>query len=277
MTLMRNISRIQVPRNGIQYVFNQETIEELKPIVFFDAGKFTKNDDDLTIGFHPHSGIGIITYFHGTDLYHQDSSNNNGIIYDGGAQWIRAGGGVWHEESYRRKHESPPGPWTGSIHQLWIQLPAEFEESPVEYANISKEDLPGQENVKILAGKYKSQVGKMNVPLNMTYLDVALQEGEEWYFDTPAGQSTGFIFIRDGSLQIGDRDLENSSMGILEHNEGQIKVKALSPITNFVLVIAEPNNNPIVSSGSQIHTNREALERSSIRIQKLRKNIKLAK
>ena len=152
--LYRKIKRIQHPRNGIQFVVDSPTIEELKPIVFFDAGKFTKSDDGFTIGFHPHSGIGIITYFHGTDLHHKDSGMNDGIIHDGGAQWIRAGGGVWHEEGYHRKHDSNERTWTGSIHQLWMQLPPEFEESEVEYVNLKKKEIPVVDNVKILAGEY---------------------------------------------------------------------------------------------------------------------------
>ena len=60
------------------------------------AGKTT----GLFIGMHPHSGIGIITYFEGGDLVHDDTGENGNVIPDGGVQWIRAGGGVWHEEKY---------------------------------------------------------------------------------------------------------------------------------------------------------------------------------
>ena len=75
--IYRNLDRIQNPGNGIQFVISPDTREDLKPIVFFDAGKFTRSDDGFTIGFHPHSGIGIITYFHDTDLHHKDSRNND--------------------------------------------------------------------------------------------------------------------------------------------------------------------------------------------------------
>ena len=241
--------------------------------MFFDAGKFTKSDDGFTIGFHPHSGIGIITYFHGTDLHHKDSGMNDGIIHDGGAQWIRAGGGVWHEEGYHRKHDSNEKNWTGSIHQLWMQLPPEFEESEVEYANLKKNELPWVDNVKILAGEYKGIKGKMKVPFNMTYLDVYLKEGEEWEFETPKGQTTGFVFTRDGNVSVAGEMLQNSLMGILEHNDGIIKVKAESKESNFIVVIAEPSAYPIVSSGSQIHTNRESLERSRKRIGEIGVNV----
>ncbi|PWJ44172.1 pirin family protein [Sediminitomix flava] len=266
----RNLKRIQEARNGIQHIVNSEVRNELKPIVFFDAGKFNNTANGFKIDSHPHSGIGIITYFHGTDLHHSDSGHNKGIIHDGGVQWIRAGGGVWHEEAYRRKHDAPLlGSWSGSIHQLWVQLPPEFEESDVAYANLKKEDIPTVANVKVIAGEYQGTTGLFDIPLNLTYLDVYLNEGEEWSFKTPKGQTTGFIYTREGELALGSDLIANSSMGILENNEGHIKVQALSKESHFILVTAEPSSFPILAQGGQIHTNRASLERSLVRIQEL--------
>mgnify|MGYP000207761188 CR=1 FL=1 len=270
----RKLKRIKEARNGIQFIVSQEVRDELKPIVFFDAGKFTKDDDGFTIGLHPHSGIGIITYFHGTDLHHKDSGHNNGIIHDGGAQWIRAGKGVWHEEGYHRKHNaSNTDEWTGSIHQLWIQLPPDFEESAVEYENLTREEIPVVENVKILSGEYKGVKGKINVPVNMTYLDVYLKKGESWSYQTPEGQTTGYIFTRDGSVQVGGESIPNSKMGILEHNSGLIEVETVEEDAAFILVTSEPSPYPVVSRGGQIHTNLESLEKSLHEIQRTGKNL----
>lgn len=267
MTTIRNILKIQEPRNGIQFVVHPDVREELKPLVFFDAGKFTREDDGFKIGMHPHSGIGIITYFHGTDLHHKDSGHNDGVIHDGGAQWIRAGGGVYHEEAYRRKHDGLAGAeWTGSIHQLWLQLPPDFEESEVEYANLKKEDISQVGNVKVIAGEYEGGSAKMKPPVNMTYLDVSLKQGEEWEFKTPKNQTTGFVFTRDGSVSVNEESLGNSQMGILEHKEGVIKIKATSVQTNFIVVIAEPSPYKVLAKGGQIHTNQDALVRSAGRI-----------
>lgn len=268
--MKREVKRIQEPRNGIQFIVYPETREELKPLIFFDGGKFKRDDDGFTIGYHPHSGIGIITYFHNTDLHHKDSSNNPGLVYDGGAQWIRAGKGVWHEEGYHRKHNSQnSGEWEGSIHQLWIQLPPDFEESDVEYRNLNENEIPWVENVKVLAGEYKGVKGPMNVPVNLTYLDVYLKEGESWKFNTPSGQKTGFIFTRDGELRVGDTLVPNSKLAVLEGNEGEISVSAEGRESNFIVVLAAPSTEEVVVQGGQIHTNKESLERSAQHIEKL--------
>lgn len=273
--MKRGIIRIQEPKGGIQFVVDPGIREELKPIMFFDAGKFTNTEDGFDIGYHPHSGIGIITYFHGTDLHHKDSGNNRGVIRDGGAQWIRAGKGVWHEEGYHRKQDGPKtGEWTGSIHQLWIQLPPEFEESDSEYGNLAKEDLAKVENVKVITGVYKGVKGKMDVPANMTYLDVNLKEKEAWFYETPVGQTTGFVFTRDGSLDTGDTVLKEGQMGILEHNEGVFQATALNGPCSFVLIIAEPSRHQVVAKGGQIHTNEASLARSTAQIREIGARLK---
>lgn len=273
MNTSRGIKNIQEPRNGIQFVVYPETREELKPIVFFDAGKFTRNDDGFTIGYHPHSGIGIVTYFHGTDLHHKDSGHNNGIIPDGGAQWIQAGGGVWHEEGYHRKAGTNDGSWEGSIHQLWLQLPPEKEEAAVEYLNLNKEQLHVVDNVRVLIGNYQGVEGQIRVPVNMTYLDIHLNKGETWSFESPAGQTTGFLYPRDGSIQVQGRTVPNQLMGMLDHQEGTIEVTTNEDEAQFVLIIAEPSQHALVTAGGSIHTNSAAMARSAGRIQEIRKTL----
>jgi len=81
--MRRQIKRQQKPHNGIQYIITGDVRNELSPFVFFDAGMLKRSDDGLFIGMHAHSGIGIITYFDGKELLHNDSGNNKGIIKDG--------------------------------------------------------------------------------------------------------------------------------------------------------------------------------------------------
>ena len=103
----------------------------------------------------------------------------------------------------------------------------------------------------------------------MTYLDVELSEGETWELHTPNLQTTGFIFPREGVMSVGNEVVPNQKMGILENNDGVIKVKALAPFVKFVLVLVEPSSFPLVMSRSSIHTNEVALERSMERIKNI--------
>ena len=83
----------------------------------------------------------------------------------------------------------------------------------------------------------------MNVPVNMTYLDVTLNATEQWQFNTPEKQNTGFIFCRKGEITSGGIHIKENEMGILEHNEGQITVDANSD-AEFIVVLAEVSTFP---------------------------------
>ena len=264
----RKLKKLQEPRKGIQYIIYPETRAELNPFVFFDAGTMQRNDDGLFIGMHPHSGIGIITYFEGANLVHDDSAEHDQFIRDGGVQWIRAGGGVWHQEKYARKVENQKEKWPLTIHQLWLQLPPNLEESEVEYQNIQPEELPIVENVKVVVGSYKEQQSPVRVPYDMTYLDIQLKENESFTFQTPKGQTRGFVFLRTGELELFNDNIPLNHIGILENNEGRLDFQAKKD-SAFVLLMAVPQEEQIITQGGSIHTNEEALQRSLKRINQI--------
>ena len=271
--MQRQIKRYQTPRRGIQYIVDQQVREELSPFVFFDAGTMLRNDDGMFIGYHPHSGIGIITYFDGGNLDHGDTGDNNGIIKDGGIQWIRAGGGVWHQEHYRKKPEETAENWHLSIHQLWMLLPLELEESEVEYQNIQPENVPVVDNVKVIAGSYQGVTSSLKTPYNMTYLDVKLNKGETFSLPTPIKQTRGFIFPRAKGAKLYGEDVLPNNLTVLEENEGVIEVVAEQGV-RFILVLAEPFQYPIIPYRGSLHTNYEAIERSMQRIEQQKSLVK---
>lgn len=261
--MKRSIKRFQKPQNDIQYIVEPATREELSPFAFFDAGTMLRKDDGLFIGMHPHSGIGIITYFEGGELQHEDSGANEKTIRSGGVQWINAGGGVWHQENYLKPSDAPDT-WPLTIHQLWLQLPPNLEESEVAYQNVQPELLPISDNVKIIIGQYNGLTSPVKTPYDMTYLDIHLEAGGSFAFKTPENQTKGFIFPRTGSLNM-DSNLPLNALAILEENEGELRIKANTD-SQFVLVLSEPQNSAILSRGGSIHTNYEAMDRSFSRI-----------
>lgn len=270
--MKRKLKRLQAARKGIQYIIYPETRKELSPFAFFDAGIMNRNDEGLFIGMHPHSGIGIITYFEGANLIHDDSRKNDNTIQDGGVQWIRAGGGVWHQENYVKKDNILAENWPLTLHQLWLQLPSELEESEVEYQNIQPEYLPVIDNVKIIVGAYGGQKSPLQVPYNMTYLDVNLKANESFHFQTPEGQTTGFVFPRAGNVELFGESLALNHLSILENNEGALSINALAD-SQFIIALTAPSNHPIIAERGSIHTNRTSMERSFERIKKSRTTV----
>ena len=105
--------------------------ERLKPFVFLDL--FHINGQTMGgMPVHPHSGIATVTVLVEGDLRYDDPEQGQGTIAYGAVEWMRAGGGVWHGQELSRGESSQVRGF-----QLWIALPPELENGPVETA-ISK-------------------------------------------------------------------------------------------------------------------------------------------
>ena len=266
--MKRKLKRLHQGYNGFQFILDQSVREELSPIVFFDAGISKQKGNGIKIGMHPHSGIGIITYYEGADLVHDDTGDNQNILLDGGVQWIQAGSGIWHTEAYQKKASELNDTWSLTIHQLWVQLPSELEEGEPVYQNLQPADVPIFDNVKVIAGSYKGIRSPLQTAHEMTYLDVNLSQGESFKLETPNDQTRGFVFLRQGNVSLYDDPIKIGHIGILEESGGEILIQAEED-SKFILVLAEPQNESIVARSGSIHTNAGSLERSFGRIEEI--------
>lgn len=230
----------------------------LAPFVLFDAGG-SQREDWLSIDWHPHSGVATMTMPYGTNMHHQDTDGNQGMIEDGGFQWMASGGGVWHKEEYEPKNGRI------GILQLWAQLPPESESGPVEYFNLQPKEIPVSGNTRVVLGKYGKVVSPAKVPVDLTYLDVSLKSGEKWTYQPPKSQSRGFVFPKKGTVLVEGTAVGQEIMGMFEENDQAIEIEAKSD-TEFVVALTATNPHPTVHEYGQMHTNRMALEEAKTTI-----------
>ena len=93
---------IKLRTRGTQHGFIQRMVspgdlgEHLKPFVFLDyvAGEVQPG---AGFGWHPHSGIATLTYSLNSDAAYEDTTGQKGTIEATGLEWMRAGGGTWHQ------------------------------------------------------------------------------------------------------------------------------------------------------------------------------------
>src|SRR5688572_14790519 len=122
--------------------------KRIKPFVFLDWFDLPPAADArFGTGIHPHSGIATITLLLQGDLRYEDTTGKAGILPAGGVEWMRAGGGVWHDG------EPLPG---ANLHglQLWIALPAAEENAPAESQYIAPQNVPQEGPVRVILGRY---------------------------------------------------------------------------------------------------------------------------
>ena len=80
-------------------VIGTQQLDFLDPFLMLDE---FKNEDPgaYVAGFpdHPHRGFETVSYMKAGKMKHHDSVGNEGVIEDGGVQWMTAGRGIIHSE-----------------------------------------------------------------------------------------------------------------------------------------------------------------------------------
>src|SRR4051812_15990228 len=78
--------------------------QRIKPFVFLEYVN-GHVEPGAGFGFHPHSGIGTLTYPLDSDITYEDTAGQNGVVEATGLEWMRAGGGTWHQASIHPRGE----------------------------------------------------------------------------------------------------------------------------------------------------------------------------
>lgn len=222
----------------------------LDPFLMLDAFASDDPDDDIA-GFpdHPHRGFETITYMIAGRMRHRDSAGNEGLLQNGGVQWMTAGRGVIHSEL----PEQEAGVMEGF--QLWLNLPATDKLCPPWYRDIQQAELPtvttpSGVRVVVIAGASQGVEGAVTregtQPL---YLDIHLPAGTRFEQPLPAGHNA-FLYVYRGEVAVGEQRVPVQRMGLLANTPLADGVVIESTVESRVLLIAgRPLNEPIVQYG----------------------------
>src|SRR3990167_1081744 len=144
VTQTRNVERVVagMPTSdgaGVKLtrVLTQPLQRRLDPFLMLDAFG-TDNPDDYIGGFpdHPHRGFETITYMIAGRMRHRDSAGHEGLLQNGGVQWMTAGRGVVHSELPEQEDGRMEG------FQLWLNLAAKDKMNPPWYRDIQSDTVP---------------------------------------------------------------------------------------------------------------------------------------
>src|SRR3954471_20335007 len=118
-------------------VLTQPLQRRLDPFLMLDAFG-TDNPDDYIGGFpdHPHRGFETVTYMIAGRMRHRDSAGHEGLLQNGGVQWMTAGRGIVHSELPEQEQGRMEG------FQLWLNLPAAEKMCPPWYRDIQAAEIP---------------------------------------------------------------------------------------------------------------------------------------
>jgi hypothetical protein len=222
----------------------------LDPFLMLDA--FGSDDpDEYIAGFpdHPHRGFETITYMLAGRMRHRDSAGHEGLLQNGGMQWMIAGRGAIHSEM----PEQEDGVMEGF--QLWLNLPAANKMAAPWYKDFPAEEIPDYTTpdgvtVRVIAGSSNGVAGAMTrEATEPLYLDIHLPAGTGFATAIPATHNA-FIYVYRGSVQVGGKTVESQRMGILDNApEADGLALAASEDARLILIAGKPLNEPIVQYG----------------------------
>ncbi len=245
-------------------VLTQDLQQRLDPFLMLDAFGSDKPGDYIA-GFpnHPHRGFETITYMIAGRMRHRDSGGNEGLLQNGGVQWMTAGRGLIHSEMPEQEEGVMEG------FQLWLNLPGKDKLCDPWYQDIQSDSLPEVTTdngvlVRVIAGSSQGTTARVvrsgTEPL---YLDLHFPETDGALFEQPLPAThNAFVYVYRGELEVlSDQDSNKvpvKRMGIM-HNEGDgVRLRGRSN-TRAILIAGKPLREPIVQYGPFVMNTREQI------------------
>lgn len=230
-------------------VLTHDLQRRLDPYLMLDAFG-TDNPDDYIGGFpdHPHRGFETVTYMIAGRMRHRDSAGNEGLLQNGGVQWMTAGSGLVHSELPEQEEGRMEG------FQLWLNLPSADKMCKPWYRDMQAGAIPEIDvdgvKARIIAGASHGVAGAMQRDVTEPlYLDLHLEAGSSFSQALPAGHNA-FVYVYRGELDIGGTQVPVQRMAILKNQAGSDGVRLDAAVATRALLIAgKPLQEPIAQYG----------------------------
>ena len=248
-------------------IIGSPQVDYLDPFLMLDYFEST-DPNDYIAGFppHPHRGFETVTYLLAGKMRHKDNKGHEGLIEAGGVQWMTAGKGIIHSEM----PEQEDGLMMGF--QLWVNLPSHAKMVDASYqefspSEIAVENRDNSTTVKVITGQTsKGTFGPVkNNYIQPLMIDVKLEQGSDFteILDTNA---QAFIYLISGGLKLHhsekqSSDIQAKELAVLSIGD-TLKLTATNDNTRFLLVAAQPIDEPIARGGPFVMNTQAEIEQA---------------
>lgn len=260
-------------------VLTQDLQQRLDPFLMLD--NFASDDpDDYGAGFpdHPHRGFETVTYMIAGRMRHRDSAGHEGLLQNGGVQWMTAGRGLIHSEM----PEQEAGVMEGF--QLWLNLPARDKLCTPWYRDIQSEEIPefttaagegmdprGGVRVRVIAGHSHGVDGAIarpaaEFPTDPLYLDLQFPGAGATFTQPLPAEHNAFLYVYRGTVHVVDGQeratpVPSRHMAILDNTGGELRLQADANVepARALLIAGRPLNEPIAQYGPFVMNTRDEL------------------
>ncbi|MEP7168637.1 MAG: pirin family protein [Bacteroidota bacterium] len=228
------------------------------PFVFLDYIAPVKHSINEPVkkngtGAHPHRGIATLTYILSGEGEHFDSRGHYAKVNSGGAQWMKAGDGIVHDENLNV--DSQTNELLTHGFQFWINLPAKNKAEQPEYLSIQANEVPqqllsdGRGWIKVIAGEYERLVSKIPNYSKQFLYHIHLESGKQFSIATETELEYA-VFLAGGNAVINDSEFTTGEFIEFDRNEGTIEISNNSETAIDIIIFGgEHYAETIVAEG----------------------------
>lgn len=249
----------------IQRMLPNRYAGQVGSFVFLDyvAPAIKKDITKNGMGAHPHRGIATLTYILQGEVEHFDSAGNGGKIYSGGAQWMKAGNGIIHDENFNYDSQTDSKYIQGF--QFWINLPAKNKAEKPEHIAIQANEVPqkalkdGSGWLKVIVGDYEGLSSKIPNYAEQFLYHIQLKAGKQFLLEVENKiEVAAFLPMQDAMLN--DVEFKKGELVEFDRNAGEIELTNSSDQTIDILVFGgETYTEPVVAEGPFVMNTQEEI------------------
>lgn len=214
---------------------------------------------------HPHRGIATFTYVTHGEFEHFDSIGNHEVVEKGGAQWMKAGKGIVHDEDFSQSFQQRGG--MGGGLQFWINLPGEVKAGKPEYLPYHADDFPeiklprDEGYLKILIGGYAETTSKVKTYGEQFMYHLLLKPGGQFLLKA-TGNKEYAAFSIAGKVAINNTDFSEGTLIVFGKEGDTIQLENITgQPAEIILFGGEPYTENIVAQGPFVmNTSQEITE-----------------
>jgi quercetin 2,3-dioxygenase len=249
----------EAPGVTIRRAIGGERMAILDPFLLLDHP--TVAASSAVVGFprHPHRGIETLSYVLLGEVGHKDSLGNEGTVGAGGAQWMTAGNGIFHEEMLI------PGPEGAEFLQLWFSLPRDEKRIPPAYVGAQANEVPevvlDGATVRVVAGSFHGTPGPFQgIAVRPTVLDISLSVGQSLEIPVAEGEAA-ILYITRGEITVEGKSATAPNLMVLTDGD-LLSLSAPNEAARALFVSAKPLNEPILQYRSLVMNTVEDIQES---------------
>lgn len=226
-------------------LLGHDMVHQYNPFLLLDVVD-SENPEDYRGGFplHPHRGIETITYMLAGECTYRDNSGLEGVIPQGGVQWITTGAGVQHEGHFVENDQ---------MHyiQFWLNLPRKDKLTDPVYRTVGEDKLPIVSfrggKIKVIAGSYGKHRGLKGhfVPLN--FYHIFLRKGEKLTMKSNP-EDLVMIYLFRSSMLLSDEEAKEGDLLLFGTGE-EIELEAIQGNAQALYFSAPRLQEPVAWGG----------------------------